>query len=667
MATRTFTYGGVNYLWSTGGNWDTPPINLDSVVIDSAGSLLDRDLIADGVSLAALTINAGKSLQMNAGSKLWMTGNLVNNATQGLIIGGGTPMPLGAAGTPRNVAIYFNANAGITGTGTVYLTGAQRATIRDHAAQAQVAGDSTIVLTTGFADLIQGDLIEIAQSAVGVYGTQHTVLSYVAGTKTVTFTAPLGRAVTTGDMVLLMTRPIHIYSSSTSAVHIKCTGAASTVIGVEFGVGRNPTNRDAYAFTGCSFNGPTYCAVDSSGLFFTDCVGLNDVGTMFGNNRSGIRLLRCHAIGTSLVAVFIQNAIESIAVDCEVWNCAEGMFVGSTVVASGCTCRYCNKGILRIALAVSGGSYARLYNCNSLGNAQDIDSFGSADLYNCVLGSGTEFLSYNSPLYRLPSSLVRSFRHDGGVTAKGWPLGGVMTTQAGVFPAGRTQAYQILLESATYYGFFDWDFTLEPSEVWTADVWLRQNEASLTNEPQWQLIDPANDPLVDATKAVLASYAPTPMSINTWYQGTITYTNATAQPMPVKLRLIGRDATATVYGDFDVQAGAPALTPTPFGRSAAVILSDATARAALGTAARAMEGRVVGLHELVLEVELNVRDLQGGLTPTMRTRAQILSDSRYTRIAATTAESSREPIIGVLKLMLEVLLDVRDQANGSAI
>jgi len=556
MATVTSKANGD---WADATTWDSDPAipaNGDSVVIAHLVNM-DYDNITAAIGLAALTINSGKQLYWTPGTlgTLHMDGNLTNNATLGLSLGNsGNQITLGAAGAPWMARIFFDGNFGVTGTGTNESGSVARARVMDYAASS--ADARHLILTNGMADLQAGDQIVVSQASVSDYGTIHTVTAYNSGTKEITVGVDWGRAITAGDMVILLTRAIRIEGTNSAALIVNGASTPETYGGVEWYTGNTNaelyTNRSYRTLHDCSFyNFRSRVASNSEQVAFTDCVAYY-CGSMVSGLRAAT-LTRVYVIGAASGHQLVANGFGTTVIDSEVRNLSAGLLNRSGgCVVSDCVAKD-SANSLDVTYSKALVSIRNTFvNCTTGGSlTNDLNQSIGDRLINCVLGAGVENNGYNNRDTSPPWALTISDKHDGGSGRKSFSLGGILTTQAVVVPDSRTQAYQIVLESATYYGFCDWDFTIDAGESLTFDVWLRQNEAALDNEPQWQLIDPANDPLVDSTKSPLASYAPD-LDADTWYAGTLTYANPSAtERLPVKLRLIGRDATATIYGEFD--------------------------------------------------------------------------------------------------------------------
>lgn len=117
MATRTFTNGGVDNLWTTAGNWNTPPVDNDTVII-AAGQTCEYDGdMSNAVTwpngIAGITITGTLKLSRASGTYYLK----IKAATY---IGGTGTFDCGALGD----AIPFAAKHTITGGASWYIAGA---------------------------------------------------------------------------------------------------------------------------------------------------------------------------------------------------------------------------------------------------------------------------------------------------------------------------------------------------------------------------------------------------------------------------------------------------------------------------------------------------------------------------------------------------------------
>jgi len=579
MATRTFTYGGVDHLWSTVGNWDTGvPVDTDTAVIPLTQTcIFDVNQSAFGTGI---TLQVAGELDFATDGTVWYLKLAADFSPTGTVSVGtsGTPIPAApdAAASPAVGTIAFNGVFSLKASGAVKyeMWGEQRAG-RDVTDRTQNAGDSEIRLATGFT-LRKPDRIVVSRAVAGANARVLTVESYNAGTRVVTLSAPLAAAVAVGDRVALLSRCIEMVNLTNNTTTITSVPAGTTIKGVRF-----YANNYYPVSNATGFGAVEYCTSETGGAtydFFRGCAGTfkfchcyNGRSLAYGTDGA----IHEDALVFQAGALAAYTTVRCTFTRCEVWNTASAAFSNDasshSCIFDACSVNWCSLGMANggtlhrffgcSANNCTNGAFAAgtLYdceftNCTSTGCTTDVyRCYADLKLYNCLFGSGTE---WSWALANAPKWVrwVSNAHDQTAANISAYMRGGALSTQTGVKPTGRTRAYQIVLSSATDYGWFDFPsgetILLDAGETITFDVWLRQNEAALTNEPQWQIVDPANDPLVDSTKSALASYAPD-LSADTWYQGTVAYTNPGTSPLPVKLRLIGRDATATIYGEFD--------------------------------------------------------------------------------------------------------------------
>jgi hypothetical protein len=178
----------------------------------------------------------------------------------------------------------------------------------------------------------------------------------------------------------------------------------------------------------------------------------------------------------------------------------------------------------------------------------------TSKLLGAQLLSTTEFYVYaggtsDSPP---PWSVVQSFDHDASAGAfRSWCNGGIISTATDQLASGRVRSYKAALESATYWCFMERSFTVASNDRLTARVWMRSSSAS-GDMPRVQIIDPALDPLIDATKTALDEEI-APAAADTWVERTVTITNTATYPKQYTLRFLARGATGNAWFDFDTR------------------------------------------------------------------------------------------------------------------
>jgi hypothetical protein len=165
------------------------------------------------------------------------------------------------------------------------------------------------------------------------------------------------------------------------------------------------------------------------------------------------------------------------------------------------------------------------------------------------LGSSVENYEYSLP-YLPPNAYSASFHHDNVTGAyKAWSPGAIVVAQATTYPTGKTYSYQVALESATYWGFYQTSFVLDPGKTIRIKIWIKKDANSMTELPQVQLINSLADPLELASYTPLDSYTMTDDLL--WQEDTLSYTNSDSYPMTLILRFQGKNATGNVYAYYE--------------------------------------------------------------------------------------------------------------------
>ena len=193
MATRTFTNGGVDNLWSTAGNWDTPPVDNDTVVIAASqtctydGDMSDAGTWPNGI--AGITVTGTMNFALTGGPYYLK----IKAATT--INGAGT-LNVGTSANPIPFAVKHT----ITGGTAWYVNGVSGLTMTVYAAEPSIktillSGDEAIGQTVLSVDTdvtgdiwADGDTIRIDDINQAAESEERTIAAggIAAGTITVT-------------------------------------------------------------------------------------------------------------------------------------------------------------------------------------------------------------------------------------------------------------------------------------------------------------------------------------------------------------------------------------------------------------------------------------------------------------------------------------------------
>lgn len=551
--------------WGSADTWDLAavPADGDAVVVNH-NVVFNVDQSAWSVGVNGLGITYGNTLsfafdgtvthlKMKSAKNISGAGNLTVGTEA-------NPIPAPSTSTPAVATIALSGGGEITVTGTVTMYGEIRDG-RDTTAQSQVSGDSTIVLTTGFT-LRAGDVVAISRQLEGANATAHTVQSYNAGTKTVTFTGTLGRAVALGDYVGLLSRSILVQGDNTASKGAFSGAHSGSVTGVNFigfasGVARS---RDYWTLRYCtlqSFTGYNGSGSTSTGHSMLGCVS-HGAGCI-GNTSRTYSIESCIVFGAAYTTATLIGG--GVFANCVAANCSIGWY-GQRVsdYYRDCVLYYCSVGLS------STGTGTQLDGCTFVGCSTDIAFVGTSyvngglvNLRNCWLGGGIEVSNYADPTRASPSLCMRSDLHDQQAGAlKFWSIGGYGYKQA-VVQRGSRDTLQFVAELAAYHNRAVWLYTVAPGQTLTIDVWCSALD-EWTSAPAAYLCYATQDPLLDSgvtplDSAVVDSWY-SGSGDRTWWSGQVSWTNTGTSDAQVAFLLTGRDAAATCYFDWAVQAAA---------------------------------------------------------------------------------------------------------------
>lgn len=562
MATYTSSGSGN---WSAATTWGGAgvPTDGDTVTIAS-GHTVTYDVNIATSGLAALTITGdlvwstdgtARTLKMASAANIAGAGNLTVGTS-------GTPIPAPSTSTPGVATISLAGGGEITLTGTVTMYGEVRDG-RDQTAQSQASGDSTLVLVTGFT-LREGDIIAISAQTAGSV-TTHTVSSYNAGTKTVTLSSTLGRAVAAGDYVGLLTRNIVVTGDTTAnkaavngAASLSCTGVRF----VEFGYGAS-VNAVVPAFAYCSFysTGVTYPAGagrSMQGGTVDRCVhwrGLHGggLGTYFSN---------CLGFGGYVIA----NSQGAGNVFVGVVHCNGGSGNSPNGTYRGCTFYYCTD-------PNYGCAGARYEDCVFTGCTRCFRGLNSYALSriivlrNCLLG-GTEAYGYTRT--DNPGSFcIMSYDHDQVDGAfQSYSPGGNCYRQAVVQRSGEDTIAMVGESANGYVQMWHSLGEIAAGATVTVDWWCSALD-EWTVAPRAYLVYATSNPIIDTGLTPLDSDVVdefySGVGDRTWHTGQLTWTNTGDGSQDVMLVICAKDASAMCYVDWDVQSASGGGVAFPLG------------------------------------------------------------------------------------------------------
>jgi len=581
MAAITSAQSG---LWSQSSTWvgGVVPGNGDTATIATGHTVtFDVDQSGFASGLAGLTI--GGTLQVavdGTRTYLKMAGNITGT---GSMYWGteANPVPAPTDSTPEVATIAFNGAYLITGNlANLELWGEQRQPSYPIASKT----DNYTIVLAGSGSLTwlrAGDKIGISDSTVqGLHSPpseEFTVSAYNASTRTITLVEPLTRAVNQNgatDRVMLITRNILATNlgkaSNIGFVNAKNSGKAAGVRFYNFG--RGPLdNRNDWTVAYCTGQNNTYggIAYSGSGHTISGCIGQNNIASAIAYSGSGHTISGCigqnntyggiaHMGSGHTISGCIgqNNTYGGIAYSgsghtisgCIGQNNTYGgiAYSGSGHTISGCTGQNNSNG----GIANAGTGYT-ISGCTTDGTNSGGTLYYvlSAKVYSTLFGEAIEFTGYNST-NRNAAQLVISFDHDqisGNIRA--WCRGGIVTTVSDVVPSGRTRSYKHACENASYPVQMDLPLTIEAGKQIVIRAWMRK-DASMSWLPRVQLLDPAQDPIVDASAIPLVEQQMS-SSTDIWEQYTMRWTNPDSSPRQVILRSIAMNASGNFWFEFE--------------------------------------------------------------------------------------------------------------------
>jgi len=565
VATHTTIADG---LWSAAETWDANgvPVN-DGVVVVNHDVTFNVDQSGFAAGMNGCSIASGKTVSFASdGTVCYLKMKTATNLSGAgsLVVGTqADPIPAPITSTPAVATISLAGGGEITLSGTVSMYGEVRDG-RDQTAQSQASGDSTITLVTGFT-LREGDVIAISAQTAGSGHTAHTVLSYNAGTKVVTLSSTLGRAVAAGDYVGLLTRNI-VVTGDTTAYKAAVNGAASLsctgVRFVEFGYGAS-VNAVVPAFAYCSFysTGVTYPAGagrSMQGGTVDRCVhwrGLHGggLGTYFSN---------CLGFGGYVIA----NSQGAGNVFVGVVHCNGGSGNSPNGAYRGCTFYYCID-------PNYGCAGARYEDCVFTGCTR---CFCGLPFYalsriivlrNCLLG-GTE--AYGYTLTANPGSFcIMSYDHDQVDGAfQSYSPGGNCYRQAVVQRSGEDTIAMVGESANGYVQMWHSLGEIAAGATVTVDWWCSALD-EWTVAPRAYLVYATSNPIIDTGLTPLDSDVVdefySGVGDRTWHTGQLTWTNTGDGSQDVMLVICAKDASAMCYVDWDVQSASGGGVAFPLG------------------------------------------------------------------------------------------------------
>lgn len=562
MATRTFTNGGVNNLWSTAGNWDTPPVDDDTVVIAS-GQTCEYD--ADWSS-AVTYPNGLNGLTITGTLKISTTTSSYMKMKAATYIGGAGTFNIGESGAG---AIPFAVKFTLTGGAGWYITGTSGLTMTVYGAEpsiktiklsgAEAIGQTELSVDTNVTGDIwaDGDTIRIDDIAQDNESEERTIAAGGIAVGAITVTAGLTAAKLSGALVHLMTRNIKIIGVGAGTRLTAFASGKLIIGGGMFSGGTSYTIGSCVdlSITGGTFNNTSSYIIRAcsgintiSGGVFSGCVGVINSGNVFvsGGTFSGNTDVFINYNGSYISGGWFSG--NKYIVD----NCTPCTIIGGTFENSSRLFYICT-GQIRVANITANNFLRLLENCIN------------ADFQKVTLTAvGTE----NYAMTALKTSYIEMQGYNGVDGAfKAFSYGGIVTSQTSIKPTGYTQAYLQALSSAAFECWWKKGVTVAPGESITIEVQLRKS-ASMAYLPRAYLVYAYENPVIGSTP--VDSFTMTD-STDTWESDTFTIDNsAGTTDLEYTLWFVAKNASGSVYSAYNITtatgAGGGAVKIMPLGR-----------------------------------------------------------------------------------------------------
>ena len=561
MASYTSTGSGN---WSNPATWggSGPPTDGDSVTVAASHTVV-YDATINSSGLAGLTLNGVLSFAPSTRTHLKMAAAITLGVAGELRIGtAASPIQAPPDATPEMATLELQGNEIASANGVLSVYGECRDG-RDTLAQAQESGDSTLTLVQGFS-LRAGDVIAVSQAAAGrlTSNITYTVQSYDTGTKVVTLTTTLGRAVAAGCSVILLSRNIAILGNATSAKGaFNGFSNTPTIAGARFynfayGAcpGRTDWTFEYCTFENCGSYGAGRNAVRPTLNYCTafNCSLAHGIAPQVNRSTS-------HNSSSNMGGIF-TSAQQGRAYASSAYNSTYGILSDAGSQYVECIIAYCSDGVQGARGTLFSGS-------TFLGNTRDLRALPGYQIAGCMLdhcslGAATEFIGYNAATVNGRNVYTASTNHDQTNGAfKAWMLGGVVVTVSDVKRPGRERSYKHTMESASHPVFSVWTHVVEPGQTLTISAWAYKT-ASLAYLPRVWIIDPTRNPIADPTNCIPLAEDIMADINGEWDALEVSWTNTDAGPVEVWFLTVAQGASGDVYFDFaEAEAAGPSGLP----------------------------------------------------------------------------------------------------------
>jgi hypothetical protein len=429
------------------------------------------------------------------------------------------PINRPAAGTENRCTIMFNPTGQFTNTGggtpIIEPCGWHPDNVHTVLSADAASGQNQIVLGRGM-DIQQGDTIAIGKK--DIYATTpdankgiYTVSNYNSETKTVTLSANLLASRFAGDEVTVWSRTIKIARSSGTTALISFNINNLQAIGVYF------ANTTISTSSG-----------NSTGWKMSYCTSIGTAMLYYCFDSS----LRFCAFGGGTTNVPVQNSVNVDVDDCVIISAHDAVKscsnirvnrikmqnVSTTFVYYG-TITFMNSVFKSMhAIAGEGGKFINCefyteesddltidqkfdcIDCIFKSNTSGYFLNASPTLHNCLFQGETEITKYTGS-FKAPHQVIESFDHNGIIgNYKAWMRGGTIET---IFTDEVVQPGHLIFKpvSATYPVKRDYPIFFPANRITT--YYVRAEKDFTGGTVQTEIIDPANDPLIDSNALAL--------------------------------------------------------------------------------------------------------------------------------------------------------------------
>jgi hypothetical protein len=579
MATRTFAYGGVDYKWSTVGNWNVAvPVSGDDVVIPTGQTVeFDVDQSGFAVGLASLVLNGELYASIAAGSYyLKMAGHITATVTGGILRAGSS-----GARYPSTClfTIYFNGNYQINCNVSNYINiqfwcyqpTAQYARLISATAKTITSVTTGITTTIGCVahGYNVGDTVFLANVG-GIPGLSNRIFKVgtkVADSFTINYPDPNIAVNSTG---------FGIYTSGGLVCPSQAEAAGQTQIEIDTDLSADAEwtragamvridniNRtlqsEIFSLSGVAAGWLTLAAglaatklSGSLAILVARNIRINSSAVAISNG-----MIR-YGIGHQLDAEIrpgsgstngVQDAGNSTYFCGVISGCSQGVYFGSGHSFGGGVISGCSQGVY------FGSGYFQKPGITLSNNTQDMYGLCVFSGYGASLNSTIQVAAYNNNVEGLNPPNGRDqiiIRDIGGVPGalKAWMYAGRIIDRSGIepnFTIGTTRKF--IFENLTTPVFLDRVVYAEIGKPITVNFSIQKDANGMTETPQSQIFDQSDDPFDG-----YAAGATQIMTDNLLQQDyTLTYTALRSGNHVVRVR--GKNASGNLWVAMQILVG----------------------------------------------------------------------------------------------------------------